>query len=79
MSRLPEGSLSSHGSQGPGQANGIFGGVEALRVSLPSLGVTIFPQLLIALPYLAALLALTIIGRSNRQPKELGKDFNDQL
>ena len=57
----------------------LFGGVEALRVSLPALGVTLFPQLLISLPYLAALLTLTVIGRSNRQPKELGKDFDDQL
>ena len=57
----------------------LFGGVEALRVSLPALGVTLFPQLLIALPYLAALFALTIIGRSNRQPEELGKGFEEQL
>ena len=55
----------------------LFGGGEALRVSLPALGVTLYPQLLIALPDLAALLTLTLIGKSKRQPAALGSDFEE--
>ena len=57
----------------------LFGSIEALRVSLPALGVTLFPQFLISLPYLVALLTLAVIGTSNRQPAGLAQDFDPDL
>ena len=53
----------------------LFGGAEALRVSLPALGVTITPQVLIALPYLAAITAIAVLSQRRRQPAALGQTF----
>jgi general nucleoside transport system permease protein len=53
----------------------LFGGVEALRVSLPALGFTINAQLLIVAPYLVTLIAMAFFARRNRPPKALGKPF----
>ena len=53
----------------------LFGGAEALRVSLPALGLTITPQVLIALPYLAAIAAIALLSQRRRQPAALGQTF----
>lgn len=61
--------------KGTGAATVIFGGVEALRVSLPALGVTLNNQLLIALPYLAALATMAVFSQRHRSPGALGMSF----
>lgn len=53
----------------------IFGGVDALRLALPALGYTINPQLLIASPYLLALIAMCFFAKRLRQPGALGQPF----
>ncbi|HVM67886.1 MAG TPA: ABC transporter permease [Acidimicrobiales bacterium] len=53
----------------------LFGGVDALRLALPALGYTINPELLIAAPYLIALLALCFFAKRLRQPAALAQPF----
>lgn len=53
----------------------IFGFMDALRLSLPALGYELNPQLLIASPYLAALFAMLLFSRRQRQPRFLGLGF----
>ena len=53
----------------------VFGAADALRLALPALGVGLAPQLLIASPYLLALLALTLLVRGRRGPAALGTRF----
>jgi simple sugar transport system permease protein len=53
----------------------LFGGADALRLALPSLGVTLTPELLIAAPYLLAIFAMLFFARRNRQPAALAKPF----
>lgn len=55
----------------------LFGAADALRLALPALGFDLTPQLLIASPYLLALLALTLFarGRGRRGPAALGVPF----
>ena len=50
----------------------LFGGADALRLSLPPLGYELNSQLLIAAPYLLALVAVVFFVRRNRQPAALG-------
>ena len=50
----------------------LFGGADALRLSLPALGYELNSQLLIAAPYLLALVAVVFFVRRNRQPAALG-------
>jgi simple sugar transport system permease protein len=52
----------------------LFGGTDALRLALPALGVEIQPQLLIALPYLLAIVAMCFFAIGGR-PAALGKPF----
>jgi simple sugar transport system permease protein len=53
----------------------LFGGADALRLALPALGYTINPQLLIASPYLLALLAMCFFAKRTRQPAALAQPF----
>lgn len=53
----------------------LFGLMDALRLALPAIGIELNPQLLIASPYLMALLAMLLFNRSLRQPRALGLDF----
>ena len=53
----------------------VFGAADALRLALPALGVTMNPQLLIASPYILALLAMVLFARSNRAPASYGRPF----
>ena len=53
----------------------LFGVVDAGRLALPALNVVINPQLLIALPYLIALLALSFFAKHLRQPAGLAQPF----
>ncbi len=53
----------------------LFGGVDALRLALPALGYAINPQLLIASPYLCALLAMCFFAKRTRQPAALAQPF----
>jgi ABC-type uncharacterized transport system permease subunit len=53
----------------------LFGGVSALGLFLPIFGATLNPQLLIALPYLAALGALLVFAKWARAPAALAQPF----
>lgn len=53
----------------------VFGFMDALRLALPALGVELNPQLLIASPYLMAILAMYVFRQKQRQPKMLGIGF----
>jgi len=53
----------------------LFGGADALRLALPALGYQITPQLLIAAPYLLALLAMMFFARRQRAPAALAQPF----
>ncbi len=53
----------------------LFGGADALRLALPSLGVKITPELLIAAPYLLAIIAMLFFAKRNRQPAALSQPF----
>ena len=57
----------------------LFGGTEALRLALPALGYQIQPQVLTALPYLLALLAMCFFARSRPAPRSLGRPFERGL
>jgi simple sugar transport system permease protein len=53
----------------------VFGGVDAFRLALPALGYEINPQLLIASPYLCALIAMCFFAKRTRQPAALAQPF----
>lgn len=53
----------------------VFGLSDAMRLALPALGITLNSQLLIAAPYLLALLAMLLFGRQQREPRALGQPF----
>ncbi|GAA5058334.1 simple sugar transport system permease protein [Thermocatellispora tengchongensis] len=53
----------------------LFGAADAMRLALPALGYALNPQLLIATPYLLALLAMTFFAKRNRGPGALGQPF----
>ncbi len=53
----------------------LFGGVDALRLALPALGYTINSELLVASPYLMALLAMCLLPRRLSQPAALAQPF----
>lgn len=55
----------------------IFGGADALRLALPAIGVDIAPQLLIAAPYLIALVTMLVFAQGQRQPHALGRGYED--
>ncbi|HST80228.1 MAG TPA: ABC transporter permease [Kineosporiaceae bacterium] len=53
----------------------LFGLVDALRLALPALGVTLNSQLLAAAPYLLALLAMLLFVAKSREPAALAQPF----
>jgi simple sugar transport system permease protein len=53
----------------------VFGGTDALRLALPALGFELTPQLLIAAPYLLALLAMFLIPARRQGPAALGRGY----
>ncbi|WP_326552289.1 ABC transporter permease [Micromonospora sp. NBC_01813] len=53
----------------------VFGLADAMRLALPSLGITVNSQLLIAAPYLLALLAMLIFATAHREPRALAQPF----
>ena len=53
----------------------VFGLADAMRLALPALGVTLNSQLLIAAPYLLALLAMLVFATGHREPRALGQPF----
>ncbi|MCG5217637.1 ABC transporter permease [Streptosporangium sp. KLBMP 9127] len=53
----------------------VFGAADAMRLALPALGYELNPQLLIATPYLLALLAMTFFAKTHRGPGALGAPF----
>jgi simple sugar transport system permease protein len=53
----------------------LFGAADALRLALPAMGYEINAQLLIASPYLLALIAMTFFAKSHRGPSALGTPF----
>jgi general nucleoside transport system permease protein len=57
----------------------LFGLADAFRLALPALDYTIQPQLLIVLPYIAALLAMCFFAKRNRKPKALAVPFERGL
>lgn len=57
----------------------LFGAADALRLALPALGVELNAQLLVAAPYLLALIVMVLIARSQRAPRALGTPFERGL
>lgn len=53
----------------------VFGGTTSMRLVLPVLGATVNPQVLIALPYLAALGAMVFLAKAHRAPRALAQPF----
>jgi ABC-type uncharacterized transport system permease subunit len=53
----------------------LFGGADALRLALPAIGYKLNPQLLIASPYVLALLAMCFFAKGQRQPAALAQPF----
>jgi general nucleoside transport system permease protein len=53
----------------------VFGAADAMRLALPALGLQLNAQLLIAAPYLLALLAMMFLAKSHRSPGALGVPF----
>ncbi|MEU5098965.1 ABC transporter permease [Streptomyces sp. NPDC020996] len=53
----------------------VFGLSDALRMALPPLGITLNAQLLVAAPYLLALLAMLLFTTQHREPAALGRPF----
>lgn len=54
----------------------LFGLADAMRLALPSLGVTVNAQLLIAAPYLLALTAMVVFSTRDREPRALARPFH---
>jgi simple sugar transport system permease protein len=55
----------------------VFGGTDALRLALPAIGFELTPQLLIAAPYLLALLAMLLIRGRRQAPAALGRGYGE--
>jgi simple sugar transport system permease protein len=53
----------------------VFGLSDAMRLALPALGITLNAQLLVAAPYLLALLAMLLFTTQHREPAALGRPF----
>ncbi len=53
----------------------LFGAADAMRLALPALGVTLNAQLLIASPYILALVAMVVFARRSRAPASYGRPF----
>lgn len=57
----------------------LFGAADALRLALPSMGIVLNSQLLVAAPYLLALLVMVVMAQSQRQPRGIGRPFERGL
>ncbi|HWG75061.1 MAG TPA: ABC transporter permease [Acidimicrobiales bacterium] len=57
----------------------LFGTADAMGLVLPALGHQLNPQLLLALPYLAALAAMVFLAKSYRAPRALARPFSRGL
>ncbi|GIU86063.1 MAG: ABC transporter permease [Acidimicrobiia bacterium] len=57
----------------------LFGAADAMRLALPALGYDINPQLLIAGPYVLALVAMMFFAKRNRAPAALAVPFERGL
>lgn len=57
----------------------LFGAADAMRLALPALGYDINPQLLIAAPYVLALVAMMFFAKRNRAPAALAVPFERGL
>ena len=53
----------------------LFGAADAMRLALPALGFTFNAQLLIASPYILALVAMVVFARRSRAPAAYGQPF----
>lgn len=53
----------------------LFGLADAMRLALPALGITLNTELLIAAPYILALLAMLVFASQLREPRALGQPF----
>lgn len=53
----------------------LFGLADSMRLALPALGVTLNSQLLVAAPYLLALIAMLLFTTQHREPGALGQPF----
>ncbi|MER7169169.1 ABC transporter permease [Micromonospora sp. NPDC000207] len=54
----------------------VFGLADASRLALPALGITVNSQLLIAAPYVLALLAMLFFATKDHEPRALAQPFN---
>jgi simple sugar transport system permease protein len=57
----------------------LFGTADAMRLALPSLGIELNSQFLVAAPYLLALVVMVVVAQSQREPKALGQQFERGL
>lgn len=53
----------------------VFGAADAMRLALPTLGYEVNSQLLIATPYLMALIVMFFLAKRSREPAALGRPF----
>ncbi len=53
----------------------LFGLADAMRLALPAMGLTLDSNLLIATPYLLAILVMLMFASSKREPRSLGQPF----
>jgi ABC-type uncharacterized transport system permease subunit len=53
----------------------LFGAADALRLALPALGYSLNPQLLVAAPYLLALITMVVLAKGRSGPAALGTPF----
>lgn len=53
----------------------LFGLADAMRLALPSMGLTLDSHLLIATPYLLAIVVMLMFTSSKREPRALGQPF----
>lgn len=53
----------------------LFGAASAMGLVLPTLGTTVNPQFLLALPYVLALAAMAFLAKSHRAPRALAQPF----
>lgn len=53
----------------------VFGGADSLSLTLPSIGYSPTPQLLIAMPYILAILAMLFLAKHHRGPAALARPF----
>lgn len=53
----------------------LFGAADAMRLALPALGITLNSQLLIASPYILAIVAMVFFAKTSKTPSAYGQAF----